>query len=268
MRENRFEGIWKEDDYGGLGREYHENGLLKSEGLFLRGDKYFKGRIWGVEGGKLYEGEKVNGECRGIGTSFWGNGGFKYRGTWKDDRYSGFGTLYHNNGQRMYDGNFEGGKMHGFGEKFDLGGGFMFKAFWVRNQVESFEITEDQTTNGHDILEIDPDRVYIGKAVNSERNGAGVTWSKSRGVKIYEGNYYRHKVHGFGKLYFQNQSDHPIIEFLGHFKAGKASGNGIQFDPSGKILLRGECSEGKINKTKFYIIYDKNGKISNYCGNV
>ena len=67
----------------------------------------------------LYDGEKVGGECRGVGASFWENENFKYRGTWKDDKYSGFGTLYHNNGQRMYDGNFEGGKMHGFGEKFD-----------------------------------------------------------------------------------------------------------------------------------------------------
>ena len=167
----------------------------------------------------------------------------------------------------MYVGNFEGNFLNGFGEKFDYSGSIMYRAFWVKNQIESFEITEAQTINGYDILEIDKDRVYIGETLNNERFGVGVTWSKSSGVKIYEGNYYKNKVNGFGRLYFQNHVDHPIIEFLGHFSFGKANGNGIQFDQNGKILLRGECSEGKINKNKFYIIYDKNGKISHYCNN-
>lgn len=88
-------------DKAGYGKEYHKNGKIKHDGIFLM-DDFRNGSCYTEYGTLFYEGDMMFGKRHGIGKlrctlskQWYYNGGFDY------DKFTGFGTFTYNNGIKL-----------------------------------------------------------------------------------------------------------------------------------------------------------------------
>jgi antitoxin component YwqK of YwqJK toxin-antitoxin module len=116
----------------------------------------------------------------------------------------------------------------------------------------------------YDILNLDGDRTYIGTTREGKREGHGITYFKSSGQKVFEGQYMNDRLHGFGKLYRDSCNNHPIIQFVGYFSEGSAHGNGISYHKNGKMKYRGLWKTAILDRVSFNVEMQENGALVGY----
>ena len=205
-----------------------------------------------------------------------------------EGKFNGYGELYLKNGKK-YEGKFTDGKLNGYGRLIDLFGIKCYEGRFKDNQLldgkgKIIEIGEDgsKTVYEGDIknmkkegngIEIKKDLTYMGQFSDDLKHGQGkITFNEG---EIYEGDFYKGKITGYGKYLYKDKSQYVGqfldgkmhgkgeitysngTKFIGNYVDNVREGYGEYYQASGKIF-KGNYKKGK--KHGKGIIIDKNGQ--------
>jgi putative phage-type endonuclease len=142
-------------------------------------------------------------------------------------------------GQYSILGQFQEGEVHGFGIS-ESSDGTVYAGQFVKG-----------LPNGWGIKKYDDGGRYIGQWENNMRHGKGTFQSSGEYPSVYEGEWVKDEIDGFGRISFcddayESDRDAPPFEvgsYKGHFRKGKFHGDGV-WTWSRDLFLRGKWRDG------------------------
>lgn len=217
------------------------------EGDFAAGTRSGVGTLK-MKNGNYYKGEFLFGKMKGRGVLRSMN--MIYTGEFDHNLPHGKGEMKSGIGLRnVHDGHFVRGLKHGKGE-FTNSEGKTYITEWKKGKkngrfflkcpgsVSEGYFIEDQL-QGDITTRFDNGDIYVGNGHQGYREGKGrMVWADHSTLKTYEGEFFRNKMHGHGKLELRNG-----FEYEGNFSLNKFNGKGTFI--TSVYTATGEFFQGK-----------------------
>lgn len=217
------------------------------EGDFAAGARSGLGSLK-MSNGNFYKGEFLFNKMQGRGTLRAIN--MEYTGEFVDNLPHGKGTMRSGIGLKdVHDGHFVKGLKHGKGKSRNNEGKIYITQWKNGKKSGRFFLKcpgsisegyfENDELKGDITTKFDNGDLYIGNGLHGYREGKGrMVWADHPTLKTYEGEFFRNKMHGFGKLVLRNG-----FEYEGEFSLNKFNGEGA-FKTT-VYIARGSFFQGK-----------------------
>jgi len=230
-------------------KTYHKNGIIKTEGAFLKNkpvgihrkfstkgniidSKTFSENSWVAAKGIVDKKEKKQGKW----TYFYKNKNIKATGAYKDDKNIGKWKYYFENGNIEQKGQYNNnGELTGEWIWYFENGNINKKEEFINNMNEGIFIEYD----------IDSNIINKGKYYNGYKTGE---WIHSVGDDLQKGKYYEGKKTKVWKYYYKNDK----IRAVGEYNDGYESGKFKYYYENGNLKMEGKYSAGQKHKTWRY----------------
>lgn len=198
--------------------------------------KHGTGKLF-VNGMLLYEGQFAHDVMSGLGKLYL-DGKLTYTGGFQDNLPHGAGVYYLSTGER-YEGMMEEGRMQGVGKLY-RGDRLLYDGDWSKDRMHG--IGKVYNAQGH--------LIYEGELRNNIRNGYGIAYNASTGVKTYRGDWVNGKREGYGLVF----DDSGNLTLLGTFKDDALNGEGAKVTFGTVGWFTGEGINRKVvNKETAYL---------------
>ena len=187
------------------------------------------------DGELIYEGEGYNLNDRfyrhGQGKAYRKNGSLEYEGKFYHDEACGRGVCYWENGTVMYEGELWHGKWFGLGRSYCDNGMLQTEGTFV----------EGIATGKARVYKKKGQLYFEGTLKNGKGNGKCRTYDENTGNLYYEGDYVDNEVHGWGRLYYDDET----LRYEGEFKHSQYDGYGREYSEDGTLVYEGLFADGE-----------------------
>lgn len=230
----------------GIGTFIEKSGA-RYEGDFAADSRSGDGNLR-MSNGNYYKGEFLYDKMKGRGTLISMN--MQYNGEFDDNLPHGKGIMRYGIGlKNVHEGYFEKGLKHGKG-KFTNSDGKVYFTEWKKGMKQgrfflqcigsiSEGYFENDELKGDITTKFENGDIYVGNGFHGYREGEGrMVWANHPTLKTYEGEFFRNKMHGKGKLVMRNG-----FEYEGEMSLNKFHGLGT-FTTS-VYTAKGDFFQGK-----------------------